>query len=322
MLSRLAEDVYWAGRYVERAEATARLVAVHTELYLDLPLSAGLGWSPLLAVTGSGDEFGRRYEAADEDSIVQFLTADGGHLGSVVSSLRLARENLRRTRSLLPRAAWEVLNELHFGVHDRADAAVDRRTRLSWTDQVVRGCQLFNGVIAGTMSHDQAYCFLDIGRNLERADLTTHVLDVQASILLGPTSAALEPYADVTWMSVLRTLSARQVFRRTASIGLSGSDALSFLLRDPQFPRSVEHCLTQVSQALLELPSNDAPMHRCAEVQQLLEDTDAGALDAAALHEFVDELQLGIAALHDVFADRYFPPLPAAATDVAVPVTA
>ena len=87
LLSRIAEGVYWAGRYAERAEATARLVKVHTELFLDLPRSAGVGWSPLLAVTGSGDVFSTRHLDATEDEVVAFLAVDGENPGSVIGSL-------------------------------------------------------------------------------------------------------------------------------------------------------------------------------------------------------------------------------------------
>src|ERR1700729_4088909 len=73
LLSRVASNIYWAGRYLERAETTARLVKTHTELYLDLPLAAGLGWTPLLAVTGSDEVFRQEHEDADEDAVVSFL---------------------------------------------------------------------------------------------------------------------------------------------------------------------------------------------------------------------------------------------------------
>src|SRR6476620_9060445 len=111
LLSRVAEHVYWAGRYLERAEATARLVRTHTELFIDLPRSVGLGWAPLLAVTGSRESFDDGYDRVVEDDVVTFLLADSTHQGSVVASIALARENLRVTRGLIPRRLWEVVNE-------------------------------------------------------------------------------------------------------------------------------------------------------------------------------------------------------------------
>lgn len=311
LLSRVAESVYWAGRYLERAEATARMVKVHTELYLDLPKAMGLGWTPLLAVTGSIDEFVAREGEPVEDDVVRFLLADVGHRGSVLSSLAAVRANMRVTRAVFPRSSWEVLNRLYLGAHEDQLAAVDRRTRLDWTDAVIHQCQMLTGLLAGHMSHDHAYGFLEVGRFIERADMTTRVLDVQAGILCGPAGGDGSPYADVTWMSVLRSLSAHQMYRRTVGRGVSGPDALAFLLKDPQFPRSVEHCLTTISRSLLELPRYDRPMAGCAAVQATLEQADAAQLANDGLHDYVDLLQIGIASLHDELTDTYFRRMPA-----------
>jgi uncharacterized alpha-E superfamily protein len=185
-------------------------------------------------------------------------------------------------------------------------------------NEVIERCQLLAGLITGTMNHDDCYSFLEVGRLLERADMTTRVLDVQAGILLRQIGDGSEPYADVTWMSVLRALAAGQMFRRASAMGAPGPRALRFLLKDARFPRSVEHCLIGLSRALLELPRSEAPMAECAHLQTALEDTDAAGLSSAGLHAFVDRLQLGIAALHDEVSETYFHPAPADSSVLAV----
>jgi uncharacterized alpha-E superfamily protein len=310
LLSRVAESVYWAGRYLERAEATARLVHAHTELFLDLPKAAGVGWAPLLAVTGSGDDFHHRHARAHEEKVVDFLVASPENQGSVVASIAQAHANLRVTQAVLPSEAWGVLNQLHLWATETRHEAVDRRTRLAWTAGLISQCQLFSGVLEGTMSHDDTYAFLQIGRGLERADMTTRVLDVQAGTLLAQRDAS-SPYADLMWMGVLRSLSAHQMFRRIAGPMVSGAAALRFLLRDPQFPRSVERCLIEISRALLELCRHNDPMAGCAEVQQMLEQTEidalaAGRASAAALHDYADRLQQGLGDLHQLLVTTYF----------------
>jgi uncharacterized alpha-E superfamily protein len=314
LLSRVAENVYWSARYLERAEATARLVEVHSKLFLDLPRAAGLGWAPLLLVTGTADDVA----SPTEEAVVRLLTADAGHPGSVRSCLAAARTNLRLTRSVLPESAWEELNSLHLWVEQNAGHAVDRRTRLSWTTTVIRRCQMLAGLLNGVMSHDETWSFLEIGRHLERADMTTRVIDVQAGVFLGAGAAQLQPYADVIWSSVLRSLSAHQMFLRSSRVGVSGPEALRFLLRNPQFPRSVEHCLTAGSRSLLELPFYDAPMAACAAVQGLMVDVDVAAMDAAEVHQFIDRLQVGIGALHEAVSDTYFTLSPAGSALTAV----
>jgi uncharacterized alpha-E superfamily protein len=170
---------------------------------------------------------------------------------------------------------------------------------------LIRQCQLLSGLLEGTMSHDDAYAFLEIGRALERADMTTRVLDIQAAILVGQRDGAT-PYADVTWTGALRSLSAYQMFRRTAGSTVTGPAVLRFLLRDPQFPRSVECCLIEISNALLELCRPSDAMAACAEVQQLLAKAELDGLSATGLHDYADRLQQGLGRLHDLLVATYF----------------
>lgn len=318
LLSRLAEHVYWAGRYLERAEATARLVQVSTELYLDLPKSVSVGWRPMLAVTGSAeayetivDQDGNGVMATEEQQIVGFLTTASDNPGSVLQCLTAARSNLRSIRALLPRAGWEVANGLHLWAHDHAELAVPRRSRMEWLESIIRQCQTLSGLLDNVMSHDQAYAFLHVGRHLERADMTTRVIDVQAAILLDHRLGdGTLPYGDVTWMAVLKSVSARQMFRRVASAGVHGPRALEFLLCDPQFPRSVEHCLTQLSRRLLELPRHDDAMTACAAAQQALTEAVFEGLNGPELHDFLDGLQGHLARIHDAAQATWFTPPP------------
>jgi uncharacterized alpha-E superfamily protein len=267
-------------------------------------------------VTGSREGFAARHGADIEEEVIRYLVVDVDNPGSVMASVARARHNVRVTRGMFPRQAWEELNELHLWVLDTRHEGVDRRTRLAWADGVIRRCQLLSGVIAGTMTHDASYSFLEAGRFVERADMTTRVLDVQAGLLMSRHED--DPYADVTWMSALKSVAAAQTFRVRTPAGASGPTALRFLLKDPQFPRSVEHCLTELSRALIELPNHEGPMAACALVQRMLEDVDVDGLDGAALHRFVDQLQQGIADVHDLVAGSYFPATPAGSEILAI----
>jgi uncharacterized alpha-E superfamily protein len=310
LLSRVAESVYWAGRYLERVESTARLVRVHSELVLDLPEIAGFGWSPLLLVTGSRELFDKHYNGAHlEEDVIRFLTVDPNSTTSILSSITSARYNFRVTRNVLPASAWEQVNQLFLWIVQSRTLSVDRRSRSAFMDRVIRDCYVLRGLLASTMSHDDAYSFWQMGSQLERADMTTRVIDVQAGVLMGDkatNATKLDTYADLTWTSVLRSLSAQQMFQRSARNGISAAEALKFLLSDPQFPRSIEHCLTQISRSLLELPRFDAAMVSCANLQKQLSESSLANSEAQSLHNCMDQLQIGIGDLHAAIADTYF----------------
>jgi len=306
LLSRVAETVYWAGRYLERAEGTARIIKVHTEQFLDMPKEAASGWEPLLAITGSREEFAELHPEATEEHVLQFLVADPENPSSILAALAQSRENMRTTRPVFPREAWEALNGLYLQAAETSEDAVPRRRRLAWLDTVIADCQRLTGLLVGCMSQDEAYLFLRIGRHVERSDMTTRVLDVQAGTLLAQRGGDLDAYSDMGWMSVLKSLSAYQMYRRKVQTRVRGAEVLRFLLQDPQFPRSVEHSLTKISVSMLELADHDAPMARCAAAQQLVEEAKVRSLAFEGLHDYVDELQQRIGAIHESVGATYF----------------
>jgi len=305
LLSRVAEAVYWTGRYLERAEATARLLKVHTELFLDLPKSAGVDWEPLLLVTGGTEAFRDLYREPGEEDVVAFLGIDARNPDSILGSLDRARTNMRTARFLFPRELCEGLNNQYLLAVEECEEAVPRRSRMRWLDSIVAECQRMSGIISGAMNHDEVYAFLRIGRLVERADMTTRVLDVCAATFFH-SEDQLRPYADVTWMSVLKSLSAYHTYRRHVQTRVRGADAMAFLLRDPQFPRSVEHCLIEISRSLIELPRHDEPLRVCAEAETMVSDVKIQSLAWEGLHRYADQLQQQLGVLHLCLEEQYF----------------
>jgi len=305
LLSRVADALFWAGRYLERSESTARVVATHTELFLDLPKAAGLTWSPLLAVTGGFDQFDSGHVDRSEEHVVGFLLADPDNAGSIVSSLGTARDNIRTTRGAFPREAWELLNALHQAVEQQCSDAISRRNRLPFLHQVIGQCQQLTGLLAGSMADDEAYAFFRMGRHIERADMTTRVLDVRAGMLLhDPT--VISPYADVLWMGVLKAVGAEHAYRRQGSARVKGSSVLRFLLQDPSFPRSVDHCLAMVTKSVSDLPSPESVLARCLTAQYLVDDARVRSLAWDGLGDYVDELQRALHDIHRELEASYF----------------
>ena len=302
MLARTAERVYWTGRYLERAETTARLLAVNTSLFLDAPRAAGITWAPLLAVTGGVELFDELYPDAAEDNVVRFLATDPVNAGSVLAALAQASENVRTTRAVFPGEVWEGVNDLYYEMAERRDDVVPRWTRHGWLARVIDRCHAIVGVMASSMSRDEAYAFLRIGRYFERADMTSRVLDVRARTIGGEHGVD----EDLAWMSVLQSLDADQAYRRRVPLRINGASVLDFVLKDPSFPRSISTSLDTMASCLGEIGPQAEPLAACEGTRRVVADARVRALAWEGLSEWVDDLQVTLHGMHDALASTFF----------------
>jgi uncharacterized alpha-E superfamily protein len=312
LLSRVAEHLYWMARYLERAENTARLTNATSNLLLDLPKGVDLGWESLLGIMGSRAEFFQHYNVVDERYLMRWLLADERNPGSLLGSLSLARENARILRDVLQRELWEEINDLYLMAKRDAAGAVGRRKRYEFNRAVVSRRQAILGIVVGTTSRNDAFQFMVIGRNLERADMTTRILDA-ATVELMHSGDELRPFSNIRWMSVLRSLTAYQMYRQHVQVRVRGPAVLRFLLQDRLFPRTVAFCLREI-QICLEgrdgaaagLPNNQEPLRILGRVLRKIDQADVYALVESGLHQFIDEVQVGLIDIHTALSNSYF----------------
>jgi uncharacterized alpha-E superfamily protein len=305
MLSRVAERVYWMGRYLERAENTARLVNAYTTQVMDLPRGVEPGWKHLIDIVGANAGFEELHPRYDERSTITFLVANPASTGSIMSSLAMARENVRTTRDILPTEAWEHANELYLYAKANVDKAVGRKDRFACLTDVVFRCQQLAGLLAGTMSHDTAFEFVSIGRNLERADMTTRIVDGAVFILM-PRMAAPGEYDSILWVNVLKSLSAYQMYRQHVRNRVVGDQVVHFLLQDRQFPRSVRHAIADGAASLATLPRSELALRSLGRVQARIDAVDVRAMSLDELHRLIDAVQADLGAVHDRIEATWF----------------
>lgn len=309
MLSRVAESIYWIGRYLERVENTARLINVNSNLMLDLPKGITLGWEPMIRILGCDKDYTERHDEITERRVVNFLISDENNPGSILSTLAFARENARTVRDSLPREAWEEFNAFHQNVVDTKQTSYARQGRHDYLSLIIRGLQQHTGLLAGTMNHDTAYHFLNIGRKLERADMTSRIIDVKSENPIPDDAPELRPYEDMLWMSMLESLSAYQMYRQSMQVRINRIDVLTFLFRKAEFPRSFTYCTENISTNLSKLPNNAGPLEMLRNIEQVMQKTSMAKMDNDVLHKFVDKLQIHLGHLHDAIAETYFPSL-------------
>ncbi|GAB4185535.1 MAG: alpha-E domain-containing protein [Wenzhouxiangellaceae bacterium] len=306
MLSRVANSIYWMARYIERAENTARLINVNTHLLLDLPKRVQLGWEPILDITSCRDDFFAQHESADERSVIRYMVTDRNNTSSILNSLELARSNARTIRDIIPREAWEQVNNLCLSAREKAQRALTQRHRYDYLGNVILSSQTINGLLAGTMLHDEGYHFLRLGRNLERADMTTRIIDVRSASLLPELEEEHSTFENLQWMSVLKSMTAYQAYRRDVRLRIRRPDVLKFLLQQERFPRAFGHTLNQIEQCLAQLPGNENATERVTKLQRKLKRAKPETLKQDKLHDFIDALQLGLIKIDQSIASSYF----------------
>ncbi len=312
MLSRLAESLYWTGRYVERAENVARFIGVNLNLILDTPLSGDQQWQPLVVTTGDEKDFQLRFGDFTSDNVIQFLMFDTENPNSIYSSLQKARENARTMREIISSEMWEQLNTFYLMVQGMAHKpGVGMESLETFCRNVKMLSHLFSGVTDATLSHGEAWHFFNMGRLMERADKTARILDVKYFILLPKVEDVGTPYDDILWTALLKSASASEMYRKKHG-RLQHIKVAEFLILDREFPRSMRYCLIQSEQSLRAITGSPSGTYANPAEQQLgrlkaeLDYTDIGGIVAAGLHEYLDAFESKMNNLGEALSIIYF----------------
>jgi uncharacterized alpha-E superfamily protein len=308
MLSRVAENIYWLARYLERAENTARLLAANAALHLDLPRGITPAWEPLIAMAGAQELFEAQHPDYSEPEVIRFMIGSERNPSSILSSLRAARENARTIRDYLPREAWELINKHHLDADERLDEGLSKRGRHEYLKRIILTTQTLNGLLAGTMNHDQGYHFLLLGRNIERADMTTRIIDVRTDGLLPLENSGLQAFETLQWVSLLRSLSAYQMYRRSMQARVRRGDVLIFLFQSEDFPRSIRHNLCNIERSLKTLPNHESAIRILYQAKSRILSTPVEKMPCAPLHHFIDQVQIALDQVHDEISNAWFLP--------------
>ncbi len=308
MLSRSAERLYWLARYLERTENIARLVSVHMNLLMDLPNGVEMGWLQLVRINASEPQFYEKYKVANERNVTRFLLIDKSYPGSLFSSLSAARENIRTSRDLLPDEAWEQVNEMYLFVknHHHMDSVYNRSNRVVLLNEILKGCQRFTGLLSGYMSHNHPYRFIRLGKNIERADMTSRILDLASLLLAESRSDEMRQYETILWVNILKALNAQLMYRQHVRSSVNGDDVLNFLLLNTNLPRSVGCCIAEIAACIHALPNNDALPDYLAKLEAYVQTIDTRRTTQAQLREILDDLQNKLGELHDRISNNWF----------------
>ncbi|HTQ13139.1 MAG TPA: alpha-E domain-containing protein [Rhizomicrobium sp.] len=260
MLSRVADSLYWMARYIERAEHSARLMAVKLESMIEQsPEDAEASWARVVAAL-TGEEA----KTTDARDVTRSLVFDRHNRSSLVSSLRFARDNARQVREQLSTEVWEHLNRLYLGTQGESIESIWVHQPAQFFRDTLEDLFTLGGVTYTTLRHGEGWRFLELGRHIERAQLVSRLLDIHFGVV-SPGFANPPPapkYFD--WLVLLKFCTAFEPYCKEYTAALRPERIAQFLLFDPEFPHSVRFSVDRVVEALAHVAPGAPPQRRAA----------------------------------------------------------
>lgn len=318
MLSRVANCLYWMSRYLERVENIARILDTNLQLLLDY---RDLGderlsehWTPVVQSMGNEALFFNFYPVANGHSVTEFFTFRADNPGSVASCIAAARENARTVRDQISMEVWEEVNRLHLFLRSPRAKALWKSSPHDFFQELKTSSLYLQGLMGATIPQDEGWNFIEAGKLIERADMTTRILDVRYESVspTGEAGGADPSFIVMEWVAILRSCSAWDSYRQVHSGDVQPQWVVEFLLLSPDFPRSVHFCLEGLDASLRRI-SGVAGRRFSNQAEKLsgrlLAEIQFSAVEdvlKAGLHQYLDALQLRFIEIDRALMDQYF----------------
>jgi uncharacterized alpha-E superfamily protein len=301
MLSRVADSLYWMSRYIERAENNARIADVNLQMLLDLTNQKESDpqqqWDPIISSLEENEVFASLYDKPDGRAVIDFVSLQKKNPNSIYSCLTNARENARTTSEQISSEMWEQVNRLYLFVKGDTAKKLVRNSPYEFFKRIILGSHLFQGITDATMTHGEGWDFIRIGKLLERADCTSRILDVKYHILL-PSGEKVGGNVDtIQWMSVLKSCSALEAYRKIYVGQVAPWRVAEFLITHAAFPRSIRFSVDCFDAALHHI-SGSSETRYANEAERLsgrlrsdLDYITIGDIFKFGLHEYLESIQ-------------------------------
>jgi len=295
MLSRTAEMFFWIGRYIERAEYTARLTDIHYEVLLEASEKdePTIDWTSYLEIRGELETYQALYADTQTSSVLEFLVLNEKNPNALVNLVKMARENARSVQDQLTSEVWHHLNGFHLGLKNRPASEL-RSAPHQLLNHIKTECYTMAGVFRSTMLRDEGWTFYRLGKNIERTGHTARLLLSPVLMKTSSDPGALREYQQC--IAILKSASAYQGYRRVYGGNLVPKKIVQFLLFHDRFPRSIRFSVQLVRALLSELsgPTHN-PLRRGTErlAGQLVADLEYSSIEEVykiGLPSFITEI--------------------------------
>ena len=310
LLARFAENGFWIARYLERAENLARILDVNETFARD---SDGTQeWLPIVQLYDDEERFFKTNKEATANAVIYFYILDRDNPSSVISLLRVARENAREIRHLISTEMWLQINVFYNRISSQSPRQLTLMKLSGLCSTIKLDCQLHTGIVEGTLYRDQLWHFYQLGQAIERADMSTRVLDIKYHRLL-PSVEAVGSSVDISeWNALLRSIAGYHAYRRIHPKGMELKNIAGFLLFERNFPRSVAACVDLIQlhldalRALEGLRHTEMPMKTIAALFGICRTYDTLSVINEGMHEFLERTQSLLIDFTDELGQTFF----------------
>lgn len=309
MLARVANSLYWTGRYIERSEHLARYLKVQYFSTLDAPMTQNKDFvlKSILNMYGIGVEVD---ELVDEQEVLVEVGLNAKNPASLISTVFAARENARSIRYTISAELWEVINQYYHFMKDYSPDFYKTRGLYDFTVGAAKHCSIIRSYLDHTLIHDDIWVFINVGIYLERAAQIVrifrsklHDIDVLSE------DGNNQPLRRYQWTITLKVLEAFDMHRRTYRKPQMETSVYEFLLSNPAFPRSVAFNLGKINELLSYLsfsaPPKDPLFFKAGKLASHFRYLEAREIKND-LQGFLEEALEEIYALHSLIDQKYF----------------
>ncbi|MWC31196.1 alpha-E domain-containing protein [Paenibacillus sp. MMS18-CY102] len=242
MINRLAEMLFWIGRYVERAENHARLIDVNyhaRQEQLGSPHEREYVWERLVSAVGDIERYKSSHTSVNELKVLHFMTFERSNPNSIFSCIQQARNNVRALRQLLPSELWEIINGAYLWLKEQTVSQVMLQSPYLFYQRLREWTSLFNGAADSAMVRGQEWNFIQLGKHLERAENTARVVRAFYTNSLRDASVPKEQHEHNRSAMLLKALGAHEAYRKQYATDMASNTAITFIMGNNEFPRSI-----------------------------------------------------------------------------------